>query len=250
MEEKRLLMINSNTFKSQGFDKAVLAVGSTESHGEHLPYGTDTLVADYLAKAVAKQVDGLLVLPSIPIGMSAHYASFPIAISLRTDTLIRILRDILDSLKAYGILKLLIINGHDGNIPAIETATREFRVKDPEMKIAVLDAWWITAANLIPDNTFEVWGGLGHGGEGETSIMLAVAPDLVDMERAKGSIPDLPEHVQLKWVFEELTPYAATGDPTKATKEKGRMMRDALINCLVSFMNEMEENNWEINLKA
>ncbi len=250
MVEKRLLRMTAHDLKSGGYDKAVIAIGSTESHGEHLPYGTDTLVAEHLAEAVAERVKGLLVLPSLPFGMSVHYASFPIAITFTTETLIRVMRDILGSLLAHSILKLLIINGHDGNIPAIEAATREFRVEHPEMKVAVLEAWWVTAAELLPDDTFEAWGGLGHGGEGETSMMLAVEPGLVDLERAKGVIPDLPEHVQLKWTFEELTPYAATGDPTKATLEKGEMMRDALVDCLVSFIEEMDGKDWEIGRKA
>ena len=233
-------------YKTGGFDKAVLAVGSTEYHGDHLPYGTDTLVAEHLAEAAAERVEGLLVLPSLPFGMSVHYASFPVAITLTTETLTRVLREVLESLLAHGILRLLIVNGHDGNIPSIEAATREFRVAHPEMKVAALEAWWVTAADLLPEGTFEAWGGLGHGGEGETSMMLAVDPGLVDMGKAKGTIPDLPEHIQLKWTFDELTPYAATGDPTKATERKGEMMRDALVDCLVSFIEEMDGRGWEI----
>ena len=81
-------------------------------------------------------------------------------------------------------------------------------------------------------------------------MMLAVELGLVDLERAKGVIPDLPEHVQIMWTFDELTPYAATGDPTKATLEKGEMMRDALVDCLVSFIEEMDGKDWEIGRKA
>jgi len=232
------------------FDKAVLAIGSTEYHGEHLPYGTDTLVAEHLAEAVAERVEGLLVLPPLPLGMSHHYASFPLALSLSTETLMRVLWEVFESLLRHGIRRLLIINGHDGNIPAIEAATREFRVKHPEMKIAVLEAWWKTAADLLPEGTFEAWGGLGHGGEGKTSMMLAVVPELVEMSHARGVIPKLPAHVEVKWRFEELTPYGVTGDPTKATAEKGRKMRDALVELLVSFLREMDQRGWELGFKA
>jgi creatinine amidohydrolase len=75
--------------------------------------------------------------------------------------------------------------------------------------------------------------------------MLAVAPELVDMDSARGVVPDLPAHVQVKWTFDELTPYGVTGDPTKATQEKGRMMRDALVELLVSFVEEMDGRDWE-----
>ncbi len=238
MSDRHLYSLTGFGFRSRGFDKAVLAVGSTEYHGDHLPYGTDTMVSTYLAESVAERVEGLLVLPPMPFGMSLHYASFPIAISLTTETLVRVLQEVFESLLRHGILKLLIVNGHDGNIAAIETAAREFRVEHPEMTIAVLEAWWETAGKLLPEGTFEVWGGLGHAGEGETSMMLAVRPDLVEMGRARGVVPELPAHVQLKWIFRELTPYGVTGDPTKATKEKGEKMKRALIELLVSFFKD------------
>jgi len=211
------------------------------------PHGTDTLIASHLAEAVAERGEGLLVLPALPIGMSAHYSSFPVAVTLSTETLMRVLREVFASLLSHGIKKLLIVNGHDGNIPAIEASTREFRTEYPEMRIAVLEAWWVTAGELLPEGTFEVWDGLGHGGEGETSMMLAVAPELVEMDRARGIVPDLPAHVQVKWRFDELTPYAVTGDPTKATVEKGRLMRDALVDLLVDFVKEMDGKDWDIS---
>ena len=191
-------------------------------------------------------MEGLLKLPTIPIGMSAHYSSFPIAITLSTETLMHVLKEVFESLKKHGVTRLLIINGHDGNIPAIDAATREYRTLHPEFKIAVLEAWWVAASQLVPEGTFEVWGGLGHAGEGETSMMLRVDPGLVDMDRARGVVPDLPPHVEVKWIFDELTPYGATGDPTKATRRKGELMHDALVGLLVDFITEMDENSWEI----
>jgi len=247
LSETRLDRITWHGFRLGGFDKAVLAVGSTECHGDHLPYGTDTMVAQHLAEAVAERVDGLLVLPPLPYGMSRHYASFPVAITLSTETLIRVLREVFTSLLDHGLRRLLIINGHDGNVAAIEAASREFRVEHPEMDIAVLEAWWETGAELLPPDTFEVWGGLGHGGEGETSMMMAVAPELVDMSRARGVVPKLPAHVQIKWRFDELTTHGVTGDPTRATAEKGRLMRDALVDLLVSFIRDMDGRGWKLS---
>lgn len=238
---ERMIGYERRTFK---FDKAILAVGATEYHGDHLPYGTDTIVARQIAEEVAKRIDGLLVLPPIPYGMSLHYAKFPIAVTLTSETLTKLLKEVLASLLSHGIRKLFIVNGHDGNIAPIEVATREFKVKHPEMKICVLEAWWTTAGELLPKGTFEVWDGLGHAGEGETSIMLAINPKLVEMKYAKGVVPELPFHVQIKWVFEELTPYGATGDPSKATKEKGKKMMKALIDHVASFIEEMDKKGW------
>ena len=78
-------------------------------------------------------------------------------------------------------------------------------------------------------------------------MMMRVDSALVDMCRAKGVVPDLPSYVEVKWTFDELTPYGATGDPSKATAEKGRLMNDALINLLVDFVKKMDERDWETN---
>jgi creatinine amidohydrolase len=242
--------LKGHEYRERGYDKAVLAVGSTEYHGDHLPYGTDTLVAEHLAREVSERVEGLLMLPTIPIGMSVHYSSFPIAITLSTETLMHVLTEVFESLTKHGVMRLLIVNGHDGNIPAIDAASREYRTLHPEFKIAVLEAWWVAAGELVPPGTFEVWGGLGHAGEGETSMMLRVDPGLVDMDRARGVVPDLQPHVEVKWTFDELTPYGATGDPTKATREKGKLMNDALVSLLVDFVAEMDEKDWEIGRRV
>jgi creatinine amidohydrolase len=247
---KPFLRMTGHEYHSGEYDKAVLAVGSTEYHGQHLPYGTDTLVSEHIAVEVSKRVEGMLMLPPIPYGMSAHYSEFPIAISLRTETLMHVLHEVFDSLLKHGIKRLLIVNGHDGNIPAIEAATNEYRTQYPEFKIMVLSAWWVTAGELVPEGTFEVWNGLGHAGEGETSMMLRVDPSLVDMSRAQGVVPDLPEHVEWKWRFNEITPYGVTGDPTKATPEKGRLMNDALVDLLVDHVNMLDVKNWEITTNS
>jgi creatinine amidohydrolase len=243
----RLLRMTGYLLKENYFDKAVLPLGSTEYHGDHLPFGTDTLVAESLAEAVSQRVGGMLCLPALPFGMSRHYSSFPLSITLSTETQIHVIKEVIDSLNQQGLRRLLIINGHDGNLPAIEAATREYRVDHPEMRVAVLDAWWVTAAELLPKGTFEAWGGLGHAGEGETSIMLKVAPELVNLSKARGHIPTLPEHVQVKWLFKEITPFGVTGDPTKATSEKGILMWNALVNHLVSFIEDMDRDGWEVD---
>ena len=247
MTDVRLLRMTGHLLKENYFDKAVLPLGSTEYHGEHLPFGTDTLVAESLSEAVSQRVEGMLCLPALPFGMSRHYSSFPLSITLSTETQLHVIKEIMESLNQQGISRLLIINGHDGNIPAIEAATREYRVDHPEMKIAVLEAWWVTAGELLPKGTFEAWGGLGHAGEGETSMMLKVAPELVNMSRAKGHIPALPEHVQVKWLFKEITPFGVTGDPTKATSEKGILIWNTLVDYLVNFIEEMDRDNWDID---
>ena len=244
MRKTKLEEYNEHSFKESGIDKALVVVGSTESHGAHLPYGCDTLVAYDLAMEVARRVDNIVVAPPIWYGVSIHYRHKPMCITLSNDTLAQVIREVLDSLVFWGIEKIVIINGHDGNIAPIQIAARDVKMEYPEIGLAVLDAWWETAGSLLPADTFEVWNGLGHGGEGETSIGLAMFPDLCDMSRAKGMIPDMDPNVKLVWNFEELTDYGATGAPEKATAEKGQKMKKVLVDYLVDFINRMDKQDW------
>lgn len=239
-----LKMTGNQYINGKKFDKAILAVGSCENHGYHLPFGTDTLVSSMLAEKVAGQVEGLLVLPPVNVGVSYHYAHFPFTLTLQPETLINVLKDILRSVIKNGIKKIFIMNGHDGNIAPIEIATRSIKVECPGVKIASLDAWWVTAGKLLPPDTFEVWDGLGHAGEGETSIGLALFPELMEMQHARGVVPNLPDNVEIKWNFAELTNTGATGDPTRATAEKGRKMVDVLLKAIVDFIKDMDARDW------
>ncbi|MEM3646705.1 MAG: creatininase family protein [Thermofilum sp.] len=241
--------LTGHKYKAHKFNKVILSVGSLEKHGEHLPFGTDALVSYLLAKEVASHFDDLLLLPPIYYGMSEHYKDFSFTVSLRPETMTELLKDILLSLHREGLHRVFIFNGHDGNIAPIEIAARSVKVAHPEMKIAVLDAWWITAGQLLPPGTFEVWDGLGHAGEGETSISLELFPHLVEMQHAQGVVPDLPPHANIIWKFSELTYTGATGDPTKATPAKGKAMRDALVKAVVDFIKHMDSINWEYELK-
>jgi len=244
MKRVRLEEFNEHTLKEAGIDKAIMAIGSCENHGEHLPFGCDTFVAYDIAIEVAKRLERTVVVPPLWYGMSMHYRHRPMCISLSNDTLGRVIKEVMESLIYWGIKKILVINGHDGNIAPIEAAARDVKVANPDIGLAVLDAWWVTAGTLLPKDTFEVWDGLGHGGEGETSIALAIFPELCDMSRAKGMIPKMDTNVKLIWNFQELTDYGATGAPEKATAEKGQKMKAVLIDYLVDFVNQMEAQGW------
>jgi len=228
------------------YDKVILAIGSCEAHGQHLAEGCDSLVAYKLSCLIAERVKGLLVLPPVTIGYSGHYDSFPFTLSLRNETMISVIFDIIESVLRNGINKVFIMNGHDGNIAAIEIASRTIKEKYPKARIASLERWWVTAAELLPAGTFEVWNGLGHAGEGETSIAYHLFPQWCEPSRATCSIPDnLPEHIEIKWDFSEITNTAQTGDATKGTAEKGKKMTDALINCVADQIRELDLRNWD-----
>ena len=233
-------------YRKNPFQKVILPLGSLESHGPHMPFATDALTAWMLAREVAARVEKTAVLPPVPYGMSEHYKNFPFTVSLKFETETAIIRDILESLWREGIYKVFILNGHDGNIAPIEVAARTVKVDHPEMRIVSLGAWWETLADLLPPDFFEVWGGLGHGGEGELSMGLALFPDLCRPELAKGTVPDhLPPYAEVKWLFSELTDSGASGDPTRATREKGIRMKETLIGALVELFMYLDACDWD-----
>ena len=119
MKNHELQKLTVKEFKEGNYNKAILAVGSCECHGNHLPHGTDTFVSYEISKRVANEVDGLLVLPPITVGYSGHYDTFPFTITLGYDTITQVIYDILESTINAGIDKIIIMNGHDGNIAPI-----------------------------------------------------------------------------------------------------------------------------------
>jgi creatinine amidohydrolase len=249
MKKVRLEEYNERTFVETGIEKAIFPIGSTESHGGHLPFGCDTYVSHGLALEVAQRLEKTVVVPPMWFGMSDHYSHKPMCISVNSETLISVYKDVLDSLVRWGIKKVLVIIGHDGNIASMEIAARDIKIQYPDMGLAILDAWWVTAGNLLPKDTFEVWGGLGHGGEGETSIGLELFPELCDMSQAKGMLPEMDPNVKLVWNFQELTEYGATGAPEKATREKGEKMKKVLVDYMVDFVNRMDAQGWRYATK-
>ena len=227
---------------------AILVLGACENHGDHMPFGSDFIVPMELAKRVASKLQNTMILPAIQYGASSHHIDFQMTISLDSNTLVKVIEDLFKSLIKNRINRILVINGHDGNIPAIELAARETKYKYPEVVIVCLEAWWVLVGEITKD-LFEVWNGLGHGGEAETSAMLAVRSDLVRMDNApKEIIPTLPDKVRIYFKFNELTNTGATGAPMKATIQKGKIALNALEDVLLSFLNKMEKNEWKYGL--
>jgi creatinine amidohydrolase len=177
--------------------------------------------------------------------MSEHYKEFSFTVSLRPETEIAVLHDILMSVYREGIRRVFILNGHDGNIAPIEIATRTAKVTYPDFRIVSLDAWWNTLGMLLPSDFFTVWNGLGHGGEGEMSIGLALFPELCQPEHARGIVPSLPPYVDVKWTFSELTNCGASGDPTQGSREKGEKMKEVLVAAIVDTLKKLDACNWD-----
>lgn len=237
--------LNTESLQAGAYRRAIVPLGSCESHGGHLPFGTDAMIARDLALAVGERLGRTFVLPPTWFGMSEHYRHMPLSISLSTDTATHLFSDIFRSLAHWGIEEVIVINGHDGNLPCLEIAARNSRQLNPRMRIAALATWWSTVTKLVPRDTFSAARGMGHGGEGETSLALALFPDLVDLAKGQRSIPHTDRHVTQYWTFEELSDCGSTGDPSAATVDKGHLMRDALVNCVVAFIERVERDGWD-----
>jgi creatinine amidohydrolase len=244
LEEMNALQVRKNLSRNT---VAILVFGACENHGDHMPFGSDVLVPMELAKRVARKSrnKNIVILPALSYGVSLHHIDFQMTISLDYKTMISVIENLLTSLVKNNIKKILVINGHDGNIAPIEAAARAIKNQYPQVVIACLEAWWMLIGE-ITENLFDVWNGLGHGGEAETSAMLAVRPDLVDMSHApKKIIPNLPHNIRIYWKFNELTKTGATGAPRKATIKKGQKALTVLEDILVSFLNDMDTHKWK-----
>ncbi len=246
MANNELLKLTANQVQKGNYDKVILALGSCEAHGLHLAEGTDTIVSYKLSCMVADRVKGMLVLPPVTVGYSGHYDTFPLTITLSYDTVTQVIYDIMESVLRNGINKIFLMNGHDGNIAPLEIASRKIKEKYPDARIAALTEWWVTAGKLLPSNTFEVLNGLGHAGEGESSIAYHLFPEWCEKELADCVVPDrLPDKVEVKWDFAEITDAALTGDATKGTAEKGEKMTKALVDCVADAVKKLDACGWD-----
>lgn len=228
---------------------ALIIFGACENHGDHMPFGSDFIFPFELAKRIAAKMNNVIILPAIPYGVSTHHKRFQMTVSLEFETLVRIVFDILSSLIANNVKRIFIINGHDGNIGPIESAARSIKDKHNDAVICCLESWW-TLVGQLEQGLFDVWMGLGHGGEAETSGMLAVRPELVNMDLAPSdTIPKLPSNVRIYWNFDELTHSGATGSPKNASVGKGKKILEVLERVLLSFLGEMELNHWKYGIR-
>jgi creatinine amidohydrolase len=249
MDECRLERINRHVFERSKFDKAIIVTGATENHAYHLPMGTDTYAAYGIGEAVARRVPGTLLLPPIHFGVSDQLMPYPFNVTLTPGTLAEVIFEVAQSCVKQGISRFLIINGHGGNNSAIDVAMRKMRGSYPDVKIAASLAWWISGPKLLPQGTFAKDLGIGHAGEAETSTILYLMPDCVDMEVARGEWPASPKELRLLTSIPEISETGATGDPVPATVEKGRLIVNALADYLVKFLKEMDATGWQFSRK-
>ncbi|MCC6629043.1 MAG: creatininase family protein [Chloroflexi bacterium] len=229
--------------RAGGFDKAVLPIGATEFHGDHLPYGTDTLTAETLARRFAADLGGMLVLPTLPYGPSAHHLAFPWTLSIQPTTLTALVTDLAESLLHHGLRKLLVVTAHDGNPAPVEIACRALHARHG-LSAALFSGWQGKAQALLAPRGLAI--DLDHAGESEMSLVLYAAPHLAQPERAAdrpGEAVGLP--VQVFGGYDQIMPDGYGGAASQGSAEQGRAIVEALAGWVVPCLRRLDAHGWQ-----
>jgi creatinine amidohydrolase len=194
-------------------------LGSTEQHGPHLPLGTDTLVAVALARRLAAARPGVVVAPALPYGSSGEHAGFTGTLSIGGPATTTVLVELVRSADAYR--GVVLVCGHGGNAGAVRDAA------------AVLEGEGRSVLAWFPS----IAGGDVHAGRTETSLVLAIAPELVRLDTAAAGdtrpLAELLPELRAGGVA-SVSPNGVLGDPTGASAEEGRALLDALTSQLAA----------------
>jgi creatinine amidohydrolase len=207
-------------------------IAACEQHSRHLPTFTDTILVTAVAEGVEKELpDRVLLLPTQWMGASGHHLRFGATLSAEVDTHIDILCDLLVPLLDDGHQRVLILNGHGGNIDTMHVALRRLQTRYRDRQMTAASYWEIAEKELAalaegPRKT------MGHACEFETSMVMALRPELVRQAEIKDDAP--PAEPALRGLFlaedmKQRTRQGAVGYPELATPEKGRAFLKAAV---------------------
>ena len=226
----------------------ILPIGAIEQHGPHLPTITDTLqVTQVLDATLARLPEAVKAwaLPPLNYGKSNEHTGFPGTISLSASTLLAVLHDIADSVKTAGFRRLAFLNGHGGNMALLEVAARDIRVRTNLLCFCLQPGLFVNPP--FPITPEEQRFGF-HAGELETSLMLALAPELVHMDKASRHFAPFPETetplfffgaAATAWLSRDWSPTGVFGDATLGTAEKGQAIIEAAAERLAALLTEI-----------
>ncbi len=229
----------------EGYDTIVVAAGSTEQHGPHLPEMTDTLIGTALVRAITERLPHALQGPTISIGCSEHHMTFPGSVTLSRETFIAVVRDVAHSFARHGFRTIVFIPSHGGNfgplaeaVQGLSDALAEVRVLAFTDLLGFVTVFNETAASF--GITPEIAG--AHAGETETSIDLALRPDLVRMEEAAAGYVGPFDAAVSERIFREgmpaITANGILGDSRPATAEHGAVYLDTMADYLADWIAE------------
>lgn len=216
---------------------AILPIGAVEAHGPHLPLGTDNVLAERLAARLAERTDSY-VLPTLPYGQVWSLRNFPGSLTVSNESLVMMLCDIGESLHRQGFRIFAMVNGHLGNSTALKEAARRLYEKVPELKVYHFFYPGIKEVTARVRESAPVHGSYFHACEIETSYMLYLAGELVNMDRAIRDIPDIGDEADCTPTpWETFTETAVLGDATLATKEKGEAIIETALDAMAEMLN-------------
>lgn len=232
-----------------GATTVILPLGATEQHGPHLPLGTDLLIAEGLAERVAAEHGDeldLWLLPPLAYTKSDEHAWAPGTVWLSATTLLAVLDDLGRSLSTLPTKRLAFLNGHGGNTQLLAVANRELRLHHGLMTFLLHPSLPRDSGGAAPDDD-ELGMGV-HAGRDETSIVLHLRPELVDMTQAQRAVPTAMAErervafggdVPFGWLSSDLHPSGVVGDPTLASAALGGKLVTGMVASLREALAEI-----------
>lgn len=212
---------------------ALVAIGSTEQHSNHLPAGTDTILVESIAQEVERRSgERLVLLPTVPYGASHHHEPLGSTVSIGSTVLADVITALVRSARRSLRVRIaVIINGHGGNVPAMRVAGERVAAADVGLDVYSFSYWDAMYAELSARDPSADPPRIGHADAVETSLMMHVAPDLVRLEAAvpDGMTDGLPSWMHDGRGFTHRTEHGGVGDPTGASPQLGRELFDAAV---------------------
>lgn len=253
MPNRDFLAMASSTIAKMNTAKwiAVLPLGATEQHGPHLPLETDTLIVEGVVarlKNILPKTLPVTFLRSEPVGYSPEHLDYIGSRSLACQEAIDRWISIGEHLHSLGIYKLVLLNAHGGNSPLMTVVATELRVRFDMLCVATSWTRFGRPEGLIDEEAAAID---IHGGEIETSVMLALHPDLVNMKKAKKFSSRQSNLLRTNtylhaygrhafgWKMQDLNPVGVAGNARAATAEKGKALLDHAVTGLVQLLKEV-----------
>jgi creatinine amidohydrolase len=230
---------------------AILPVAAIEQHGPHLPVFADACANKAVIERMLERVPvdlPVTVLPMMPVGKSNEHSDFPGTLTLEPETLRRLWTEIAESVHRAGIRKLVLYNSHGGQPPVMDIVARDLRVR-LGMLVVVVNQFSLYPNNLFSEDEMKY--GV-HGGSAETSIMLYLRPDLVDMDKAQNFEPSMKtlegdyQHLsaigptRIAWMSQDLNPAGVVGNALDADAERGAKLIEHATTEFVSILKEVD----------
>ncbi len=225
---------------------ALFPVGATEQHGPHLPVGTDFLSVEHIARTAASEVMAVIpivVTPTMPFGSSHHHLPFGGTMSLSTENYYRVIYDLAESLISGGFRRIFVLNGHGGNNELVQLVARDLALKHPA-HLAAASYWVVAWDALVAAGAHEPGRLPGHAGIFETSLMMALHPELVREPRPHrdnitGSNPRsfyAPYRMEKHGSWQDINGY--TDSPDMGDAERGKRYIEAAVQAVAAALVE------------